>query len=157
MSRLSDIPVEVVSHSDTQHSVSPALRALLQELQTMLQRLVDTGENHCIDIRSLPMLPGDYDRLQHILGEGEIMATIDSLGPSHVRETAIPGIWWISHKNADDDILTEFIEITRLPAILQTQAEDLHEAPARLRLILQDLDDNSPIESSNGGTNDAEQ
>jgi hydrogenase-1 operon protein HyaF len=74
-----------------------------------------------------------------------------------VRETAIPGIWWISHKNADDDILTEFIEITRLPAILQTQAEDLHEAPARLRLILQDLDDNSPIESSNGGTNDAEQ
>jgi hydrogenase-1 operon protein HyaF len=140
MSGLSDIPVQVINTSDTGQTPSPALLAMLQELQRMLEQLVQVGKQDSIDIRSLPMMPGDYEHLQQILGEGEIFATIDSLGPSQVRETAIPGIWWVTHKNADDDVLTEFLEVTDLPDILKTQAEDLHDAPGMLQAVLQDLE-----------------
>jgi hydrogenase-1 operon protein HyaF len=140
MSSLGDIPVQVINTANVDDNPSPALLALLQELQGMLEQLVHQGKHSSIDIRSLPMMPGDYEHLQQVLGEGEIFATIDSLGPSQVRETAIPGIWWVTHKNADDDVLTEFIEVTVLPDILKTQAEDLHDAPGILQAALQNLE-----------------
>ena len=82
---------------------------------------------------------GDYEQLERILGDGEVNVTIDSLGPSTIRETAIPGIWWTTHRNADDEILTELIEVTELPDLLKTPQEDIVEAPARLQKILQQL------------------
>ena len=136
MSGLSDIPVEV---NAADQPPSPALLALLEELKSMLEQLARQGVSDRIDIRSLPFLPGDYEQLERILGDGEVNVTIDSLGPSTIRETAIPGIWWTTHRNADDEILTELIEVTELPDLLKTPQEDIVEAPARLQKILQQL------------------
>jgi hydrogenase-1 operon protein HyaF len=128
MSGLSDIPVEVINSKAADAEPSAQVMAILQELETMLKQLVATGEHNSVDIRSLPMMPGDYEQLKAILGEGEVQATIDSLGPSLVMETQVPGIWWISHRNAHDEVLTEFIEVTSLPEILKLQPGDLDEA-----------------------------
>jgi hydrogenase-1 operon protein HyaF len=128
MSGLSDIPVEVIDSCATAAEPSPQLLAILQELETMLKELIDSGEQNSIDIRSLPMMPGDYEQLKMILGEGEVQATVNTLGPSQVMETKIPGIWWISHRNAHDEVLAEFIEVTSLPEILKPQPGDLKEA-----------------------------
>ena len=82
---------------------SAQILALLQELRDMLDSLATSGQCSAIDIRSLPMLPGDYEFLTGFFGEGEVTATINALGPTSIKETRIPGIWWVTHRNANDD------------------------------------------------------
>lgn len=139
MNELSDIPIDINNTTEVIQSPSPALLALLQELRCMLEQLAEQGISDSIDIRSLPFLPGDYEQLETILGEGEINATLNSLGNSQIRETAIPGIWWITHTNSEDEILTELLEVTLLPEILKTPQQDVSEASAMLQQILQQL------------------
>jgi len=132
MTQLSDIAIEVVSRNGPV-APSPQAKALLQELEDMLYSLVDTGKSSSIDIRSLPITPDDYDYLKSMLGEGEVTATINALGPTKISETEIPGIWWVTHSNTDEMVLTESIEVTALPEILKTQRQDLQQAVALLK------------------------
>ena len=140
MTSVSDIPIEVINTVDAAQAPSPYLLALLQEIQDMLMQLVEHNSSNSIDIRSLPMMPGDYEQLKQLLGEGEVSATIDSLGPSHIRETAIAGVWWVTHHNAEDEVLTEFIEVTTLPEILKAQAEDVRDAPQQLQDVIHEYE-----------------
>ena len=118
---------------------SAQILALLQELRGMLDSLAASGESNVIDIRSLPMLPGDYEFLTEFLGEGEVTATINALGPTTVKETRIPGVWWITHRNANDEVLSELIEVTVLPEMLKTQHADLKGASGTLDSYLADI------------------
>ena len=127
MNRLSEISIEVVNNNDPV-APSPQAKALLQELQDMLYSLMETGKSASIDIRSLPITPDDYDYLKSLLGEGEVTATINALGPTKIIETEIPGIWWVTHHNTDEMVLTESLEVTTLPEILKTQQQDLQQA-----------------------------
>lgn len=102
---------------------------LLNEIGGLLDQLITTGKPGAIDLRSLPLLAGDYEKLIEILGEGEVKATVDAMGPSQVRETAIHGVWWVTHFNSDAAVVAEFIEVTYMPEILQT-----HPADARMGL-----------------------
>lgn len=106
---------------------------LLHEIEILLNDLVTTNKSASIDLRSLPMLPGDYEELRQVLGEGEVSATIDALGPTRVRETAIHGVWWVTHRNADGEVTAEFIEVTCLPEILKTHPADARAAVETLR------------------------
>ncbi|WP_455365459.1 hydrogenase expression/formation C-terminal domain-containing protein [Kaarinaea lacus] len=139
MTELSDIPVTTVEATGGNHSPSSQVLAILKELQTMLDTLVETGDENYVDIHGMPLLPGEMQSLKQILGTGEVDATIAALGPTHVTETSIPGIWWVTHKNANDEIISEFIEVTDLPEILKTQHHDLHEAPERFRQRLSEI------------------
>lgn len=109
---------------------------LLHEIEVLLNDLVTTGKSASIDLRGLPMLPGDYDKLREVLGQGEVSATVDALGPTHVRETAIHGVWWITHRNAEDEVTAEFIEVTYFPEILKTHPADARQAVETLRTRL---------------------
>lgn len=129
MSPLDEIRIELVD-SHAADAPSPQVKALLRELQALLQDLVNEGKSASVDIRSLPLSPIDYDFLKSFLGEGEVTATINALGPTTIRETEIPGIWWVTHSNADEMILTESIEVTELPEMLKTQQQDLQHAIA---------------------------
>jgi len=140
MTQLSDINIEVVTNNDPV-SPSPQAMALLQELQGMLNDLVHTGKSTILDIRSLPLTPNDYAYLKSLLGEGEVTATINALGPTTISETEIPGIWWVTHYNADDMVLAENIEVTELPEILKTQGQDLQQAIALLKLKTDEIKD----------------
>jgi hydrogenase-1 operon protein HyaF len=112
---------------------SAQVLAIASEIEQHLARLLSSGQNASIDLRSLPLAPGDYEALQALLGEGEVSARLDSLGPSSIYETAVPGVWWTVHRNANEEVMADLIEITDCPEIIKTQQADLAEAVARLR------------------------
>jgi hydrogenase-1 operon protein HyaF len=121
------VMAEAGSLASTHGNAAP----ILHEIETLLNELVASGKTAAIDLRSLPLLPGDYARLKEILGQGEVSATLEALGATHVRETAIHGVWWVTHYNSDETIIAEFIEVTYMPEILRT-----HPADARVALDL---------------------
>ena len=112
---------------------------LLHEIRHALGQLLDTGEATTIDLRGLPMAPGEQQRLLDFLGQGEISAQMDALGNSEIMETSFSGIWLITHYNANDEIMGKFIEITRMPEILKAQAADMEDALASLQVKLEEL------------------
>lgn len=127
MSGLEDISVKVVSEFAAANA-----QAILREVETLLDRLLETGEAGVIDLRGLPMAPADFDILVEELGEGEVAATIEAGGPSSVRETAYTGVWWITHRDDGGAVVAEFIEVARVPEILKSQPEDMRRARERL-------------------------
>ncbi|MGI9344000.1 MAG: hydrogenase expression/formation C-terminal domain-containing protein [Gammaproteobacteria bacterium] len=105
---------------------------LLNEIRHALERLADSGEPTMIDLRGIPLAPGEDDALEAALGHGEVTATMNALGPSVIRETLIPGVWTVTHRNANDEIVGRYIEITKMPAILESQDADILRGIAEL-------------------------
>ena len=143
MNPLADIGVDVEFQTG---NVGP----LLNEVRHALQRLLDTGEPTVIDLRSLPLAPGEFDVLQAALGEGEVSATLNALGPSLLRETAIPGVWFVTHRNADDEITGVYLEVIRVPAILEAQDVDMQQGIAALSERLAQLKPGNDTETEDG-------
>ena len=56
---------------------------------------------------------------------------------SRIRETTYPGVWWIEHRNANEEITGRYLEVTRLPAILCSQDADICAGRARLREVIE--------------------
>lgn len=125
MNEFRQIPLTALPDTDEEFAVSELLRVLLSELRDMVIALVETGASNFLDLKSLPLTPNDLEQLRLILGKGEVEAIITALGPTHVSETLIPGVWWVTHKNSNDEVINEFIEVTSLPEILLTQHEEL--------------------------------
>lgn len=113
---------------------------LLHEIAALAQVLADKGEEGCIDLRSLPLAPGDYEQLQALLGEGEAQATVSAAGETRVRETAYAGVWWVTYYDTDNEVVADRIEITLVPTILKSHPVDVEAAARRLqRYIAEDL------------------
>ena len=125
-------PLEVISEPFT-GNVQP----LLHEIFHALRRLYDTGEITIIDLRALPLAPGEEEKIEQKLGKGEVRAQINALGPSEIIETAIPGVWLVTHFNAEEEILGRYIEICRIPAILESQDEDIEFALDEMEALLE--------------------
>jgi hydrogenase-1 operon protein HyaF len=107
--------------------------AIAAEIASLLDRLATDAGSGAIDVRSLPMTTADRAQLREFLGAGEVQATIDADGPSTVRETAIPGVWWSEHRNRDGELLAELIEVCRVPEILMPAPDELAGAGRQLR------------------------
>lgn len=131
MSALDRIAIRVDDDADA--APSAMVPAVLREVEALLAELVASGRNGRIDLRSLPLLPGDDARLAEALGAGEVRAEIDAMGRSQVRETALPGVWWVTHANTDGETVAEFIEIAPVPEILKAHPDDTRAGLARLR------------------------
>lgn len=130
---LSDIPIKVET-SLAGEGLGEGAKAILYEILTMLERLADAGAEGAVDLRSLPMAPGDWKDLTAALGEGDIDATFhDGAGRSRIRETGVHGVWWIEHRDADDNVVASFLEVTTVPAILATDTADIRAGSRRLR------------------------
>ena len=110
---------------------------LLHEVRHALERLLDTGESTTIELASLPLAPGEFDRIVAELGEGEVRATLNSLGPSEIRETRYSGVWLVTHRNASDEVMGRYIEIARMPAVLLAQEPDMRSGLAGLAEALE--------------------
>jgi hydrogenase-1 operon protein HyaF len=108
------------------------VRPILNEVIHAIDNLLDTGEATTIDLASLPFGPGELEHLEATLGTGELSATLDALGTSRIRETAYPGVWWLEHRNAHDEVVGRYLEITRMPEILKSQDADIAAGRARL-------------------------
>ncbi len=135
MSRLSDVPVRVVG-AEPARAFSRVM-AIANEVESMLARLADIGACGSIDLRGLPMAPGDRDVLRRIFAEGEVSAVIHALGSTQVYETIVRGVWWVTHHNEDGKVAAEFIEITHMPEILKTPPDDVADGLEMLHAQLQ--------------------
>jgi len=107
--------------------------AILAELVGLLERLASGELPASIDLRSLPMSPQDRLALQSVLGDGEVQATLDAHGLSNIRETRVPGLWWVEHRDPEGELIAESIEVTRMPQILMSALDEIGAGAAALR------------------------
>lgn len=118
-----EIPVHAVGAVPT--APGGALTAMLYEITGMLKALIESGETGSVDLRRAPLDAAEHRELKSLLGRGEVNATVDSLGPTEICETAIPGIWLVSHRNPNGDTIGEFIETTTCPELLGAHSADM--------------------------------
>lgn len=89
------------------------MEVLLDDYQTL-------GHTGAIDLRWLPLYPGDIEKLRDVLGTGEVAATVAALGDSTVQETAIPCVWWVTHHGGEANLIGHWIEISETPSLLRS-------------------------------------
>ncbi|MGB7930879.1 MAG: hydrogenase expression/formation C-terminal domain-containing protein [Gammaproteobacteria bacterium] len=129
-STLAELEIEVGNIGT--HNVIP----LLHEIRHALAQLLEEGKETVIDLRSIPLAPGEEAAIEQALGEGEVQAALSALGKSDFRETSYPGVWVATHYNRDDKIVGKFVEITFVPALLRSQSEDMAAGLQRLEARL---------------------
>ncbi len=98
---------------------------ILHEIRHALARLIDTGVPTTIDLRAIPMGPGDEAALDEALGTGEVEVTLRALGTSTVLETAHAGVWVVTHRDEGGQTVARLIEISYVPEIVHSHAEDV--------------------------------
>ena len=104
------------------------VKPILHEIRHALEKLLNSGESSIIDLRSIPLAPGEEETIINTLGQGEVHARLDVLGPSEIYETQYTGVWLVTHYNETDSIVSRFIEVTKIPDVLKSQSEDIANA-----------------------------
>jgi hydrogenase-1 operon protein HyaF len=116
---------------------APALaRAVAREIAELLAEAARGGPGGAIDLRSLPLGPGDVAELQDLLGTGEVEATLQINGRSAIRETGHAGVWWVQHFDSTDQPQSEQIVVAPVPDILCADRSDMARAAAALASAL---------------------
>ena len=105
---------------------------LLHEIRHGLARLLDSEAATTIDLRSIPLAPGEEERIIKVLGTGEVQARMSALGPSEIKETRFPGVWLVTHYNSENEVIGKYIEVCDMPQILKAQVEDIRDGLAQL-------------------------
>ena len=136
MDRIDSISIDVEDTSSQTGNVLP----LLHELKHALKEFAATGREHTIDLNGLPMAPEEDRRLERLLGSGEVRAELDALGTSEITETAIPGVWRVTHYNGDHIVVGRLLEITDCPAILKSQRQDLDGGISQLEQMIDEYE-----------------
>lgn len=140
---LEDIAIVVapaVDASPAEEGLSGNAPAILREAASLLERLADEGESGAIDLSSLPLTPADRLWLRERLGQGEVSIHLAAGGDSDILETAVPGLWWVEHRDEQGRVLSEFIEVTRVPALVAVPADDLESGLEYLDTLIDELD-----------------
>ena len=135
MTSLDSIPVTVVAAEQGDTSSSVVL-PLLHEINAMLEALISSGQTNSIDLRRAPLSPQDHDALRDVLGQGEVKAQLDCLGPTRIEETEVSGVWWTTYYSEDSRVIGEFIQVTTCPEILGTPPSELPSGLSLLRARL---------------------
>jgi len=132
---LSSLPV-TVAVTNTNAGLSGNGQPILHELASLMERLLETDQIGAIDLEALPLTPADLEWLEDQLGCGEISMTLESQGTSTLRETALPGVWWITHRNEQGGVLTQLLEVTFVPELAKAHPDDVHNGFERLQILL---------------------
>jgi hydrogenase-1 operon protein HyaF len=127
VSELAGIPVTVELASG---NVEP----LLHEIGHALERLLDLGQAAVIDLRGVPLAPGEEGRILDFLGRGEVRAELDAVGLTTVDESRFAGVWVVTHHDAAGEIIGRLIEVTYVPEIIRSQVAEMRESRERLAL-----------------------
>ena len=107
--------------------VTGNVEPLLHEIRHALLRWLEEGEVTTIDLRSIPMGPGEEEKIVDELGRGEIQVRMLALGPSEIIETRFPGVWLVTHYNSNEEIIGKFVEVCDMPELLKAQEGDIRE------------------------------
>lgn len=114
------------------------VQPILHEIRHALRTLLESGQGSIIDLRSIPLAPGEEETIIDTLGCGEVHAKLNALGPSEIYETRFAGVWLITHYNEENSVIGRFIEITVIPDILKSQQEDMATSLDHLEAALDD-------------------
>ena len=129
---MAQIPVMDPGCAGAGDALTRNVRPLLNEIRHALERLLATGETSAIDLRSIPLAPGEEEQIEAALGVGEISAELDAMGPSEIRETGYPGVWLVTHFNTERQMMGKVIEMTRVPELLKSQDADIADGLQRM-------------------------
>lgn len=137
MQRLSQIPVRI-EHPNPATTPEPPGQptralALLHQVIAAIELLEAEGSESSIDIHKAPLTPEDRHAIRDALGRGEVLATVSCLGESSVDETAVPCVWWMTHRGADGQVCAESIEVCITPSLLTGDTDGLPEGIEFLR------------------------
>ena len=130
------IPSRMQFNIQTDDTLTWNVEPLMHEIRHALKNLLEQEQSSVIDLRSLPLAPGEEQKILDMLGRGEVSASLNALGDSEVYETTYPGVWLVTHYNDNDDIVGRFIEVTTIPEILMSQRPDITDAHERLVNLL---------------------
>ena len=136
---LDAIPIHVFNVPSGEPGLSGNAPPLLRELAEQVRRLLDTGEPSAIDLSALPLTPADLDWLRNKLGSGEIAVTLQASGESTLNETACPGIWWVTHRNEQGMVTSQFIEVAFVPELVKAYPQDVAIGLEHLELLISGL------------------
>lgn len=125
-----DIPVEVAGPT------TGMVQAILAELNDHLPELASSGKQHVIDLTSLPMTESDKRELETRLGRGELSITLSTIGDSQIFETGYSGVWWVKHYTSEQKLISELIEVTRVPEIILSHPDDIGKSAVELNKII---------------------
>lgn len=130
--KLSDIKVEVEKSAQETGN----LPGVLAEIKYALEQLLEKKKTHCIDLRAMPWSPGEQEKLEKYLGQGEVRVALNALGKSTFTESRFSGVWIVSHFDESGEIIGHLIEITHLPDMIFSQTEDIRNGLERLQSTL---------------------
>lgn len=130
MRALEAIPVRVLSFEEP---LTGQAEAVLAEIAQLLERFCETGEEGSIDLRGLPLSPADKAWLDEQLGRGEVEIVLDAGGRSLLTETACSGVWKVVHRDAEERVVAELIEVAPVPGIVKAAGADVQRACDRLK------------------------
>jgi hydrogenase-1 operon protein HyaF len=133
---LEHIPVTVVAPDS---GLSGNAWPLMLEITALVQQLLESGEGAAIDLSALPLTPADKEWLKTRLGSGEIHVTLEAEGPSSLDETACPGVWWITHRDPQGRVQSEFIEVTYVPDLIRAHPDDVRIGHEYLNGLVSEL------------------
>jgi len=136
---LDAIPIHVITPPAGEPGLTGNARPLLRELAEQVKRLLETGETSAIDLSALPLTPADLDWLREKLGAGEIAVTLQASGESTLNETACPGIWWVTHRNEQGAVTSQFIEVAFVPELVKAHPQDVAIGLENLEFMISDL------------------
>ncbi|MDP1924505.1 MAG: hydrogenase expression/formation C-terminal domain-containing protein [Thiobacillus sp.] len=134
---LNAIPIHVINPAGP--GLSGNAPPLLREISELLRHLLETGETAAIDLSALPLTSPDLDWLRDKLGEGEIAVTLQASGESTLNETACPGVWWVTHRNEQGAVTSQFIEVAFVPELVKAHPQDVASGQEYLELMIADL------------------
>lgn len=133
MPSIDQIPVSVMPLDGM---LTGQAEAVLTEIAGMLKRLLDEGIEDSIDLRSLALSDADRAWLEAQLGRGEVEIMLEAGGRSVLTETAYPGVWQVIHRDMQDRVIAELIEVAYVPALVRPDIGDVKRGYKGLLLKL---------------------
>jgi hydrogenase-1 operon protein HyaF len=136
MPSIDQIPIHVLSPDEM---LTGQAEAVLTEVAELLERLLQTGEEGSIDLHGLPLSPADKVWLDQQLGRGEVEITLDAGGRSVLTETGFSGVWKVLHRDTEDRVVAELIEVAYVPSIVKPAYSDMQKSFDHLKLKLMQI------------------
>jgi hydrogenase-1 operon protein HyaF len=108
------------------------IEPLVHEIGHALERLLEHEAPSILDLRGVPLAPGEEERILTFLGTGEVRAELEAGGRSTVNESRFPGVWVVTHHDPTGAVIGRLIEVTFVPDILCSQADEMRESRERI-------------------------
>lgn len=120
-------------------------QAILSEIEESALRFFETGDAASIDLRCLKSMPEEREMLASLLGHGEVSAAINVTGRTDLYETSVPCVWWVRHRDSEDEIVGELIEIAEVPDVLMGDRKAVAYGLEALRIAMPSRMQRPPI------------